>query len=288
MKSSSELFDREKAREFFGFLNKRDRLSTAYLVLCSNEDYARETVLEIAAELIDDSNFKSDSIERVKKLSHPDVIWLEAENKAVTIKIDSIRNISSKVNLKPYEAKKKVVIINEAYKMNEAAQNAFLKTLEEPPLDTIIFLLSNEVIGLLETIISRCKIIRLNGRRVVGNGNLAIKEGSGAIEGFIKVKDNNYLDYFNFEDKNDYRQTLKILYCFFRDAACLKNNINDKSLFLTEMNQGFLEYINKLDAGKITRAIETIDKMYRYSMANVNLRLCQIDTAQSFKEMMES
>ena len=288
MKSSSELFDRKKAREFFGFLNKRDRLSAAYLVLCPSEDYARETVLEIAAELIDDSNLKSDSIERVKKLSHPDVVWLEAENKTVAIKIDSIRNISSKVSLKPYEAKKKVIIINEAYRMNEAAQNAFLKTLEEPPLDTIIFLLCNEAVGLLDTIISRCKIIRLNDRRLAEKGNLAIKEGSGVIEGFIKVKDNNYLDYFNFEDKNAYRETLKILYCFFRDAAYLKNNIDDKSLFLTDMNQGFLEYISKLNAKKITVAIETIDKMYRYSMANVNLRLCQLDTAQSFKEMMES
>jgi|GEM_PF-2685303 len=284
MKFSSELFDKEKSVDFFRVLNERNKLSAAYLVLCSSEDYARETVLEIAVELMGDST----APKRVKELSHPDIIWLEAENKTATIKIDSIRNISSKVNLKPYEAKKKVVIINEACKMNEAAQNAFLKTLEEPPQDTIIFLLSNEIIGFLETIISRCKVIRLNAQGIKENNKVALRASSEAIDNFINVKNDNYLTFFNFEDKNDYRQTLKILYCFFRDAACLKNGINDKSLLLTDINKGFLEFVKKLNSTKITKAIETIDKMYRYSMSNVNLRLCQIDAAQSFKEIMES
>ena len=284
MKSSSELFDKKKAREFFKLLNKRNRLSAAYLILCSSCEYTKETVLEIAADLIGDLN----AFKRIKELSHPDVIWLEAESKTATIKVDSIRSITSKVNLKPYEAKKKVVIINEASKMNEAAQNAFLKTMEEPPQDTVIFLLSNEIIGFLATVISRCKIIRLSAQEIGKEDNIIQRNSSEIIINFISVENNNYLSFFNFENKNDYRQTLKMLYCFFRDAACLKNNIADKKLLLTDINQRALEFIRSLDGRKISRVIDIIDKMYRYSMANVNLKLCQIDTAQSFKDVMES
>jgi hypothetical protein len=284
MKSYKKLFDKERTRDFFRLLNERGKLSAAYLILCSNADYSKETVLEIASDLIEDA----DSIKRIRELSHPDVIWLEAENKTATIKIDSIRYISSKVNLKPYEAKRKVIIINNASDMNEAAQNAFLKTLEEPPCDTVIFLLSREIIGFLETIISRCKIIRLSVDEFNEDGEFTSETYTKTINDFINVRDNDYSSFFNFEDKNIYRQILKTLYCFFRDAACLKKDITDKDLLLTDVNQVFLEYISKLNDRKITAAIEMLDKMYRYSMANVNLRLSQVNTAQSFKEIMES
>lgn len=283
MKSSSELFDKRNAREFFELLEKRNKLSNAYLILCSNENYAQETAAEIAGILTQTNNIKGEP-----ESSNPDIIWLKPEDKTSSIKVDAIRNISSRVSLRPYEALRKVVVISQAYRMNEAAQNAFLKTLEEPPADTIIFLLSNEIVGLLETIISRCKIIRLNSQVILKDDNFISTGNYKYIEDFIKVENNNYLDYFNFEDKSDFRKALKTLYCFFRDAAYIKQDIDSKNLLLVGSSRDYREYINRFDSKKIPRIIEIFERMYQYSLANVNLRLSQLDTACLVQETMES
>ncbi len=62
--------------------------------------------------------------------------------------------------MKPYEAELRVVIITEASRMNPAAQNALLKTLEEPPEATVLILIAQETADLLPTIVSRCRHIR--------------------------------------------------------------------------------------------------------------------------------
>jgi hypothetical protein len=108
------------------------------------------------------------------------------------------------------------------------------------------------------------------------------------IEDFIKVENNNYLDYFNFEDKSDFRKALKTLYCFFRDAAYIKQDIDSKNLLLVGSSRDYREYINRFDSKKIPRIIEIFERMYQYSLANVNLRLSQLDTACLVQETMES
>lgn len=89
---------------------------------------------------------------------HPDLHLLEPE-KGV-IKIDRIREVQKELSLRPVEAPKKVCIVSEADRMNQAAANAFLKTLEEPPGSALIILLSSAPTALLPTIISRCQRLR--------------------------------------------------------------------------------------------------------------------------------
>ncbi len=96
--------------------------------------------------------------------SHPDIIRLTHEKPNV-ITVDDIRNqIVSDVQIKPYGDGKKIYIINDAEKMNQAAQNALLKTLEEPPAYVVIMLLTTNSQMLLPTIISRC--VQLNMKPV--------------------------------------------------------------------------------------------------------------------------
>src|ERR1051325_853771 len=92
--------------------------------------------------------------------NHPDVYWIRPESKSRVITIDQIRDLLQTINLKPTEAKFKVATIVAADRLNVQAANAFLKTLEEPPADSILILLSAEPQRLLETILSRC--LRLN------------------------------------------------------------------------------------------------------------------------------
>jgi DNA polymerase-3 subunit delta' len=108
------------------------------------------------------------SCQKIEHGNHADVFWVRPESKSRQIKIGQIvrredsppRVLLDAVNLKPTESQYKFGIIVAADRMNEAAANAFLKTLEEPPPRSVLVLLTTEPQRLLETIVSRC--LRLN------------------------------------------------------------------------------------------------------------------------------
>ncbi len=77
-----------------------------------------------------------------------------------SIPIDLIREIIMYANKRPYIAKKKVIIIKNIEKMRKESANSFLKLLEEPPLNTIIILTTDNVNSILPTILSRCQVMR--------------------------------------------------------------------------------------------------------------------------------
>ena len=90
--------------------------------------------------------------------SHPDIIRVKPSGPF--IKIDQIRSLCQTIAMKPYEARRRVVIISDAQAMNPAAGNALLKMLEEPPARTILILLATHTSDLLPTIVSRCQQLR--------------------------------------------------------------------------------------------------------------------------------
>ena len=93
--------------------------------------------------------------------NQPDIIRVIHE-KPNTISVDDIRvQINNDVAIKPYSSHYKVYILNEAEKMTPQAQNALLKTLEEPPEYAVILLLTANVNSLLPTILSRCVVLNM-------------------------------------------------------------------------------------------------------------------------------
>lgn len=97
---------------------------------------------------------------KVAARSHPDLIILEVLPDKKEISIDQVRDAQSAVSLRAYEGRKKVLIVNAADRLNSSAANAFLKTLEEPPEDTIIILVTSQPHLLIPTIRSRCQEVR--------------------------------------------------------------------------------------------------------------------------------
>lgn len=73
---------------------------------------------------------------------------------------ESVRGIISDIYMKPVESRKKVFIIDNAHRMTEEAADCFLKTLEEPPPDSILILITSKPAAILQTIRSRCEIVR--------------------------------------------------------------------------------------------------------------------------------
>lgn len=88
--------------------------------------------------------------------NHPDVIWIRPESKLRVVRIEQIRDLLRTIYLKPAHAPHKVALLVGADRLSAQAANAFLKTLEEPPADSVLILLSTEPQRLLETILSRC------------------------------------------------------------------------------------------------------------------------------------
>ena len=98
------------------------------------------------------------SCRKIEAGNHPDIIRVKPSGPF--IKISQIRSLIQTLAMKPYEARRRVVIVTGAQGMNPAAGNAFLKMLEEPPLRTILILLATHTSDLLPTIVSRCQQIR--------------------------------------------------------------------------------------------------------------------------------
>jgi len=90
--------------------------------------------------------------------AHPDVRTVVPEKNV--IKVDVIRDLLDYLSMRPYEGGKHIAIIEQADKMNANAQNALLKTLENPVGDVMFFLLTDAPGGLLSTIHSRCQTVR--------------------------------------------------------------------------------------------------------------------------------
>ena len=98
-----------------------------------------------------------DSCKKIDKGIHPDFLLITPESGQ--IRIEEIRKIDDTLSLKAFEGRYKIVIVDDADTMNQYAANAFLKTLEEPPGNSLIILIASKPDRLPDTIRSRCSRI---------------------------------------------------------------------------------------------------------------------------------
>ena len=103
-----------------------------------------------------DSCDRCDSCRRIDEGAHPDIYWVRPESKSRRIQVEQMREFMKSVNLRSSMGGVKVGIVVDADCLGEEASNAFLKTLEEPPAQTVMVLLTADPQRLLPTILSRC------------------------------------------------------------------------------------------------------------------------------------
>ena len=101
------------------------------------------------------------SCRRIARGIHPDVIVVEPGEMG-TIKIEQLRDVSDRSQYRPFEGRRRVVIIDEADAAGDDAQSALLKTLEEPPSASVFILVSSMPDALLPTVLSRCPRLRFS------------------------------------------------------------------------------------------------------------------------------
>ena len=235
----NEILGNEKVKHNLINAIKNNTVVNSYLFVGTDGIGKKEIAKEFARMLFCEAeDIQNDSeCRNCRKFLEDNLIdfkLIEAEGK--TIKIDQIRTLNEDIYKLPIETKKKVYIINDSELMTEEAQNALLKTLEEPPKYALIILITSREDLILTTIKSRCTRILFNDLsedliKEYINKNMEdkdideniIKMSSGSIGKLLRIKE-NYAEIVELE-----KIVLKLI----------QNKENSKAEFLKNMEKAF-------------------------------------------------
>lgn len=229
--------------------------------------------------------------------NHPDIIWVTHE-KATVLSVKEIRQqVVNDVAVKPYYGPYKIYIIADAQLMNDNGQNALLKTIEEPPEYVIIFLLTDNADGLLDTIRSRCVRLdmevfsagaiaeelekrgkakgeeaRAAGSFAAGNLGMALKiAGEEDEREFIDntvsllktLKNKSSVEIFEAASlvrKEDTGDFLKIVRMWFRDVLLIKSEAADEAeLFFPKERKTLSEQAGNISFENINNILNAVE-----------------------------
>ena len=169
----------------------------------------KQTALQFIKEIFKQSSPNENIEERITNNNHPDFLIIEPDSLLATkssrsfdlektikngseiIKIAQIRNIKTFLSQKSINSEKKIVLIIDAHLLNEAASNCLLKTLEEPS-NGIFILLTSKLNLLLDTIISRCQIVRFR--------SFSSKQINSILKEYLDTSKSNINTKLKFED----------------------------------------------------------------------------------------
>lgn len=247
-----------------------------------------------------------------KELGKENVDAIHYRNKKASIGVSEVREIIEEVNKRPYEGDKKVIVIYDAEKLTIQAQNALLKTIEEPPSGVYILLLTTNLEVILDTIKSRCQIYKLtplNKKEMIDFINLnyevnqemlssllAYSEGiPGRTEKFLKDSElqslrNLIIDMLRDINKNEAYITIKyekafynykdekeellnIISTFIRDIILYKE-INDKKLIInSDKSEAIEELVQMMSYRKLNGMLKYIEEARTNLKHNINFSM---------------
>ncbi len=244
--------------------------------------------------------------------NQPDIIYISHE-KPNTIGVEDIRaQINNDIVIKPYSSPRKIYIVNEGEKMTPQAQNALLKTLEEPPEYAVILILTTNVEALLPTVLSRCVVLNMkpvsdalvkkylmeqlgvpdykaNICVAFARGNIGKAKLLASSEEFEKVKDEAISLVKNINDmeiheivkaikkiseyKFDVNDYLDILMAWYRDVLFFKATKDVNSLVFKEEIQQIMRVSDRSTYEGIETIVNALQSAKKRLEANVNFDL---------------
>jgi len=152
------IYGHESIIERLMFTYQNDLIPSAFL-LVGPQGIGKSTLIKEFGQVINcrsnSSCHECDNCRMYDNGSHPDFLVVKPNGQF--IRIGQIHELINKLSLKPTYAKKRIVLVKDAFRLNQESANSFLKILEEPPLDTLIILTTTDENLLLETILSRCQ-----------------------------------------------------------------------------------------------------------------------------------
>lgn len=294
---SDFILGNEKIRHHLRESIIKQSISHAYILVGDKGIGKSKIAREFAMELICEKHTGCGECPACRQFladAYPDFFYMDAEGKE-SIGIDRIReNIVNDVSIRPYHGKVKIYIIDEADKMTVGAQNALLKTIEEPPEYVVILLLVRNISLLLETIRSRCIKLLLSAvsndrikRWLVEKGTsedlaTVVASYSNGAPGIAKAMAES-------EDfAGMYNQNVEFL------KKISEASINDILLFIEELKKrtgGFKDFINFLRLWYrdicILKLTKKIDNLVFIREESIILRLSREYTLKKINSIID-
>ena len=253
-------------------------------VMCLGSNYdAQDNVLRSTrdnTENVESENLSlefdnCDSCIKFDANSNPDFSIIVPDGKS--IKIEQIRDLQARILEKPISSNKKVYIIDDADTMTEESQNCLLKTLEEPPEYAMIILIASNENRMLQTIKSRCVIIRFEDltneeiSQILHTNDqdiIRLCEGSVAKADTISEKREMFAQLKNIADYLSKNSLIDVL----NNSDLLYSSKDDIMTLLDFLNIIFFEKAK--ENIKYSKAIDIIEKTKKKIMANNNYDMC--------------
>lgn len=314
----SDIVGQEQMKEHLQNAMERKKVSHAYIIQ-GERNAGKEFLAKVFAMALECENPQNGepcqechSCKQALSGNHPDIMFISHEKPNV-IGVDDIRSqINGDVAIKPYRGPKKIYIMNEGEKMTVQAQNALLKTLEEPPEYAVILILTTNVESLLPTILSRCVVLNMKPAKdeqvkqflmremeipdykadicvAFARGNVGKARLLAKSEEFDKVKDEAITLLKNIYDmeiheiiaaikkiteyKFEINDYLDILSVWYRDVLLFKATHDVNGLIFREEIQYIRKVADRSTYEGIEQIIEALEKSKQRLTANVNFDL---------------
>ena len=317
MAKFTDIIGQEQLKEHLQNAISMNKVSHAYIIN-GERSSGKEFVAKIFAKTLQcekggtEACDECHSCKQAQSGNQPDIIYISHE-KPNTISVEDIRaQINNDIVIKPYSSPRKVYIMNEGEKMTPQAQNALLKTLEEPPEYAVILILTTNVDSLLPTVLSRCVVLNMKpvpDKKVkeflmkelevpdykadicvaFARGNIGKAKMLASSEEFDKVKEEaiTLVKYINDMEISEIVKAIKkiseytfeitdyldILSVWYRDVLLFKATKDANSMIFRDE----IQYIRKVADRSTYEGIETIVKALQQAKrrldANVNFDL---------------
>ncbi len=317
MPKFEDIIGQEQIKEHFQNAISSGKISHAYII--NGERFSgKEFIAKIFAATLQCEKQETNpcgtchSCKQALSENHPDIIRV-THDKPGSIGVDDIREkINGDIGIKPYSGPYKIYIVNEAEKMTVQAQNALLKTLEEPPKYAIIMLLTTNVNSMLQTILSRCVVLNMKPVSdelvkkylmeemqvpdykaevcvAFARGNIGKARQLASSEDFEKVKEEalSLLKYVKEMDisemvaaikkineyKMDVDDYLDILSIWYRDVLLFKATNDANHLVFREEIQNIKKVASRTSYEGIETVVKSLSKAKKRLESNVNFDL---------------
>lgn len=286
------------AKKYLSNSIKSNMISHAYMFEGPSGVGKNTMARELAATLLEMENL----------FNSPDYIEITPDGNS--IKIAQIRKLQSDILVKPYKSYK-IYVIDEAQKMTVEAQNALLKTLEEPPKYAIIILITNNKESLLDTIKSRCEIIKFTPIPLVevadyltqtgvdkNRASLLANFSRGSMQKAIELSESedfhimrdevqkyvetfltgSMLDIMDIQNsiekyKDNITNVLDLLVNYFRDIMMVKENV-DSSMIINLDRLVFIKNMStKITYSQLSKIIDIIEETKNKLRSNCNFNI---------------
>lgn len=315
MANFKDIIGQESIKKHLQTAIKTGNLPHAYII---NGEYGsgRQTIASALAKTIQCQSKTDDtdacgvctSCKQAESHNHPDIKYITHDKTSISVN-DIREQLNNDISIKPYSSEYKIYIIPDANKMTEQAQNALLKTIEEPPVYAIIILLTENCDSLLPTIRSRCVTLTMNPvekdkictylenkfqlepeqAQIAANycqGNIGKAIRFASSSDFIEMKNQvlkllknlDSMDIASIIDtikefsthKNDINDYLDLMLLWYRDVLMFKVTKDANLLLYSDEYSAISEQATKRDYENIENIIAAIDKAKVRLKANVN------------------